>query len=106
MQQLIIDVPDELAAQVTEALRSAYPSVVGDAETDGQAMRRVVAWWTANLLAGHAAEQARLVGVARVAAAQAALEAACTAAQARAWAAVEAAMLPSGVPSEVPPEGE
>lgn len=49
--ELSIIVPDEVAAEVALRLQQRYPDVVAEATTPADAMRRVVGWWTANLLA-------------------------------------------------------
>lgn len=54
--ELSIVVPDDVAAQVALRLQQRYPDVVKDATSPADAMRRVVGWWTANLLADSAAQ--------------------------------------------------
>lgn len=98
MQQLIIEVPDELAAQVYEALQKSYPAVIDGTTTMGEAMRAVIAFWTANLLSEHAATKVREAGQAQIAAAQEQLGGQVAAARSQAWQAVQAVMTSGQLP--------
>lgn len=104
-QQLIIEVPDALAVQVGEALQATYPQIIEGTTTLGEAMRAVIAWWTANLLSEFAATQARVTGAERVAQVQAEVEMAVSQARQRAWEAVEAVMTSGQLPDQAAGQG-
>jgi hypothetical protein len=104
VQQLIIDVPDDLAAIVSAALHKTYPTVIAGTETMAEEFRAVVAWWTANLLSEHAANQARTAGAQKVTALQAQVDATVLDARQRAWAAVQAVMTSGQIPDPSTPE--
>lgn len=104
MAILNIEIPDELAALVTEALRATYPDVTADAVTDAQAMRAVIGWWTGNLLAEYQAAQARAATAPAIAAAQAQAQAAVDQARAAAWAAIQQALAAETTPTDPTPE--
>jgi hypothetical protein len=92
--QLIIEVPDALAAQVAVALRATYPDIALPTMTDGQATRAVIAWWTASTLANYQVERVRKAKQAVVDKAQADMQASVVATSAAAWKAVSDAMAP------------
>lgn len=101
MATLTIEVPDALAAQVMEGLQSVYPDLIVGATTPAQAMRAVVAFWTEDFLANHAANRTRTAGASQITAAQQQLDVAVAQAAAQARAAVRAAM--ADQPTASPP---
>lgn len=99
MQQLIIEVPDELAVQVGEALQASYPDVIVGTTTIAEATRAVIAFWMANLLADHAARKVREAGQEQIAVLQEQLGGEVSAARSQAWQAVKAVMTSGQLPS-------
>ena len=85
MAQLVIEVPDAIAARVGQALRAAYPDVTAGLETDGQVARAVFAWLVGNLLAQYEVDRVRAAKTQAVRAAQADLDSSVEAARMAAW---------------------
>lgn len=92
MAELRIEVSDELAAEIAEALRETYPEVTAGTKTDAAATRAVIGWLMANVLAEYQATKVREAGEEEVAAAQKGLANAVANARSRAWEAINAAI--------------
>lgn len=101
---LNIIVPAAVATQVVARLQQRYPEVVAEATSDADAMRRVVGWWTASLLADSAAQDVRSAATAQIQAIQSQVETQAAAARQQAWEAINAVLAQQ--PDMAPPPAD